>query len=285
MTSEELEDTALEAWQRVMLLTEGARPEIRERPDRDSPGVGGCDAIVARADSPQAVEHTTIDAYADQRRDTAHFMRAFMPLGERVAARFPDSWIEVFVPAHAVPPQQNPEALGERVFERACETMPSLPISDMFNLDQTRFDFEDLPFPVFISRQELAGQEPACFFTRVAPPDRKEQLVANIVAALEKKSKQLRPYRARMSTVLLIDFDDISLLNQYAVAEAFAEAAGRWTSSDSIDEVYLVDRRRRRGIWVFPVKLGGVVYPELEAEFQRCRREQFKATYGHLPSW
>jgi hypothetical protein len=280
MNARKREDEALDAWRATLSRIEGSSVMVISRPDRESQGRGGCDALVERRGTRQAVEHTTIDGYLDQRQDTARYREVFMPLEERVAREFGDFWIEIQVPSHAVPTGQDWEALKERLFARICEAIRSMPVASFCDLSFTQFDFPDIPFPIWISRQELAGQAPSCFIGRDAPQDRREQLVAGIARALEDKAQQLRAYRRDMTTVLLLDFDDISLLNQYVVAESFAKAAKeRPDAIAEIDEVYLVDRRRRQGIWVFPVKLGLRFYPDLP-EFQAFRSEQFNTTYG-----
>lgn len=279
------EDEALDAWCAAVSQIEGSAVTIISRPDRELPGRGGCDAIVTRGRARQAAEHTTLDAYLEQRQDTVRYRQVVVPLEERVAREFADSWIEIQVPSHAVPTGQDWEALKERLFARVCEAIRSMPIASFYDLTFTQFEFPDIPFPIWISRQELGGNSPGCYVGRDAPQDRHEQLVAGIVRALEEKAQQLSAYKGEMATVLLLDFDDISLLNQTVVAESFAKAAKeRPDAAAAIDEVYLVDRRRRRGIWVFPVKLGSRIYPDLP-EFLAFRREQFKVTYGAEPSW
>ena len=264
----------------VLSQIEGSAVSVVERPDRVSPGRAGCDAIVERGGVWHAVEHTTIDAYLGRRQDDARFRRVVMPVELAVAQEFTDSWIEIAVPAHAVPTGQDWDALRERFLGRICEAIHAMPIADYTDLSRTPFEWPDIPFPIWISRQDRREDAATCIMSRVRPEDTHDQLVAGITGALRDKSEQLRPYRGTMKTVLLLDFDDFVLLNQDAVAGAFARAAQDSAGADAIDEVYVVDGRRRR-VWVFPVKLGTRLYPELP-EFRQFFSEQFRMTYGRL---
>jgi hypothetical protein len=235
---------------------------------------------VDRRGARQAVEHTTIDAYFGQRQDTARYRNVLVPLEELIKAEFPDSWIAIIAPAHAIQKGERWDVLGERIFGRLCETIRSMPIADHRDSKSTEFTFSDIPFPIWIRRQGLGGEEPYCAIDRVAPADWRDQMVAGIVKTLKDKSEQLHPYRSdEVATVLLIDFDEISLVNQDSVAESFVHAGRRELDAFAIiDEVYLV-RWRPRGPWVFPVKLGCRLYPDLP-EFQVFRRTQYEVTYG-----
>jgi hypothetical protein len=273
------EDEAIETWCEVVGQLDGVRVTIVERPDSNSPGCGGCDAIVERGGNRQVIEHTTIDAYMGRRQDDHRFRLVVAALEQPVAESFPDSWIEISVPAHAIPTGQNWESLRELLLHRVSEGIYNMAIAKYDDLSRQKFEWSDIPFPVWISRQALAGDTPACHVFRVEPENKREQLVAGLARALNDKSDQLRPYHDKgMRTVLLLDFDDVALLNQDVVAKAFAEAAQEWKSPNVIDEVYLADGRRRH-VWLLPVKLGERLYPDL-TEFKQFFSKQFGMTYG-----
>ena len=277
MNAAQREDRALEAWCNVVGRIESSPIDIVERPDRDRPGLGGCDAIVRRLRTLQAVEHTTLDSYERRRDDDSRFRKVVMPIAPAIEAAFPDSWIELEVPVHAIPSGLNWVDLSSRLRDRCIDAIAQMPIASYYDLTRTRFDLPDIPFPVWISRQPSAGDRPSCILFRQAPGDRYEQLAADVSRALDDKSQQLSAYsREGKRTVLLIDFDDVVLLNRDLVATAFARAAaGRDLSR--IDEVYLVDSGRRPP-WVYPVKLDARQYPDLP-EFGQFFSEQDHTNY------
>jgi hypothetical protein len=279
MADHSREDTSIEVWCEVVGRMAGCRVVVVERPDRKGDGVGGSDAIVDRCGVRQAVEHTTIDSYRNRRQDNARFQQVLAPIAEQVQQRFPDSWIEVIVPVHAVRTGEDWDGLRERFLTEVIAVIEATPIaSPNAGPEYTDHKLPGIPFPVAITRQPLDGDQPTCIIGRDAPSDRHDQLVANITSALEAKARQLKSYRdAGLATVLLLDFDDLQLLNYDLVAAAFVMAL-KTGANDAADEVYVIDRRRKRRIWVLPVKLNDRLHP-VKPEFEAYRHAQFKWTW------
>lgn len=278
MNAAEREDRALEGWCTVVGRIEGSRIDMIERPDRDQPGRGGCDAIVRRRGVLQAVEHTTLDSYERRRDDDNRFRRVVMPIAPAIEAAFPDSWVELEVPVHAIASGQNWNELSVRLRDGCIAVIREMPVADNYDLTRTRFDLPDVPFPVWISRQPAGGDRPSCMLFRQAPVDRYDQLAADAERALEDKSTQLRAYHDDgKPTVLLMDFDDVVLLNRDLVATAFARASENRGGIEVIDEVYLIDSGRKP-VWVYPLKLEGRMYPDLP-QFREYFSEQYYANY------
>jgi hypothetical protein len=192
---------------------------------------------------------------------------------------FDDSWVEMEVPVHAIPTGQNWTTLREALIARCREALQGMPIADYHDLTRTRFDWADVPFPVWISRQpRVEGEQPKCIIFRQTPADLHDQLAVDIRRALDEKTTQLGAYKAAgHPTVLLLDFDDIVLLNRDSVGEAFARATRGWAGTNTIDEIFLVDTGRRPP-WVYPVKLGERIYPDLP-EFRAYFSAQYRSNY------
>jgi hypothetical protein len=113
---------------------------------------------------------------------------------------------------------------------------------------------------------------------RQAPADLHEQRAEDVRRALDGKAARLQRYQeAGTPTVLLLDVDDNVLSNRDVVADAFARAAATWERGDMVHEVYLVDSGRRP-VWVYPLKLGDRLYPDLP-EFREFFSEQFHVNY------
>jgi hypothetical protein len=167
------------------------------------------------------------------------------------------------VPVHAIPTGENWAQLHDRLSTRCVEAIGAMPIAEYHDLTRSRFDWPDIPFPVWISRQPVAGNSPKCIIFRQRPSDLHDQRAADIARVLAEKATQLRPYHdAGMRTVVLLDVDDVALSNSDVVADAFAHASATWEGRDFVDEVYLVDSGRRPA-WVYPLKLDHRSYPEL----------------------
>ncbi len=279
MNGDGREDRAIEAWCIVVGRIEHTAVDIVEHPDRERAGRGGCDAIVDRGGVRQAVEHTTLDSYQRRREDDDRFRRVVLPVAAVIEQTFPDSWVEMEVPVHAIPAGENWANLRDRLSASCVEAITGMQIAEYHDLTRTRFDWPDIPFPVWISRQPVAGNSPKCIVFRQVPADLHDQRAADIARALAEKAAQLRPYHdAGTHTVLLLDVDDVSLSNREVVADAFAHAFSTWEGRDAVDEVYLVDSGRRPA-WVYPLKLGGRSYPDLP-QFREFFSEQYHTNYG-----
>ncbi len=236
--------------------------EVLSRPDRESPGRGGCDAIILRAGRKCALEHTTVDAYSDQRSDSARFRKVVVPIEKALSAAFPDECIEVVVPSHAIPVGMNWDDIGQALRVGLLKEVRQLPRHER----PATLVVSGVPFPVSVTKRAPA-YGPECFVGRSLPEGRDEDLVGEMERVIRDKTEQLAPYRRDgMITIVLIEWDDIALLDRVLVAEGFAEASRR-VPPDALDEVYLADATRKP-IWFYPVKLGHRRYPDLP-DFRR----------------
>jgi len=273
MTSREREDRAIRHFCERLAAIEEWGVNAVERPDREKPGHGGCDAIIERGDRRFALEHTTIDSYSAQRADNHRFRTVVVPLEDAIRKAYPDSWIEICVPAGAVPTGTDWPRLAETLKEGCTEKIAQMPFGDQ----SYEFQLAGVPFPVLISR-ERRPQDPGCFVMRHAPGNLKAQLLDNIARAIRKKRDQLAPYRLQgLPTILLLDSDETALINRHFLTEAFVTAANRETV-DGLDEVFIAETRRDP-VWFYPVKLHSRIYPELP-EFQWFCHQQYTLTYG-----
>lgn len=273
------EDRAIDGWCTVLGRIEKSPIVVIEHPDREKPGRGGCDAIVERKNARHAVEHTSLDAYLRRREDDDRFRKVVLPITSAVESAFPDSWVEMEVPVHAIPTGEDWKQLRDRLLVRCLEAVDSMPLASYYDLTRTRFDWPgEIPFPVWISRQAVSGDAPTCVIIRQAPADLPEQRADDVRRALDDKTARLQKYHdAGTTTVLLLDVDDVVLSNRDVVAKAFGKAAATWERRDVVHEVYLVDSGRRV-VWVYPLKIGDRLYPDLP-EFREFFTEQCRTNY------
>ena len=275
----EREDRAIDGWCTVLGRIEKSTITVVEHPDREKPGQDGCDAIVDRKNTRHAVEHTSLDTYQRRREDDDRFRKVVLPIAAAIESTFPDSWVELEVPVHAIPTGEDWKQLRDRLLARCLEAVGSMAIASYHDLTRTRFDWPgEIPFPVWISRQPVGGDAPKCISFRQLPADLHDQRADDVRRALDDKAARLQSYQqAGTPTVLLLDMDDVALSNRDVVADAFARAAATWEQRDVVNEVYLVDSGRRP-VWIYPLKLGDRLYPDLP-EFRDFFSEQFHVNY------
>ena len=155
------EDRTISQFCTRLSLVERQEVLVVSRPDRENPGQGGCDAIINRGGRRFALEHTTVDAITGQRTDDARFREVVVPLEESIRAAYPDSWTEITVPAQAVPSGVNWGEIGGALREGCIRAIAQMPFDGRWH----QFEFQGVPFPVFISRRK-DPQDPACYVMR-----------------------------------------------------------------------------------------------------------------------
>ena len=267
------EDKTIEQFCARLAEIEQQKVEVIERPDRDNPEKGGCDAIIDRGGQRMALEHRTIDSYYGQRADTARFKQVIAPLEQSIRFCYPELWIEIAVPANAIPTGTNWEELAGTLCGYCKKAISKLPTDGRLH----KVTFQDIPFPLWISKDE-GRYSRGCYVARVSPENLNAHLEDNIACALREKCKQLAVYRAQgLPTLLLLDSDDIALVNHHSLAEAFRRASGRETTNE-LDEVFIAEASRDP-IWFFPVKINNRIYPDLP-EFNYFFEEQYFLSYG-----
>lgn len=270
-TVREREERGVEQLCKVLARIEQHQVKAVEWPDRNGEQ-GGCDAIIERGGVHHAVEHTTVDSFDHQREDSDRFTKVVVPLENALATEF-DSWfITISVPTGTIPTGVDWNALRDNLIKH-CRSA----INQMHKDEYREFTFEGIPFPVHINKQggEWGG---GVFVSHHAPSNVAEQLKADMARAIRDKREKLGRYKAKgVPTILLIDSDDIALVNDHTLATSFASAAAN-ESTESIDEVFLVEADRNPP-WVYPLKLEGKLYPNLP-KYDQFRQIQFQMTYA-----
>ncbi len=272
-TSMSRQERTIEQFCARLSAIEGQQVRIVERPDRDNPGQGGCDAIIDRGGCRFALEHTTVDSVVNQRADDARFNQVVVPLEEAIRRAHPDSWVEIIVPVHAIPTGTDWSQIAGAIRAGCIQAIAQMPFGEEYR----EFALDGVPFPVWICRRE-DRHNPVCYVMRQAPRDLHTHLENNMARAIREKRDQLAFYRTQgLPTLLLLDSDEIALANRDSLAGAFRRAADR-EPPEEFDEVFLAVTWRVP-IWIYPVKLYSRLYPDLP-EFRRYFEEQCTLTYG-----
>ena len=75
-------------------------------------------------------------------------------LAAAIESTFPDSWVELEVPVHAIPTGEDWKLLRDQLRARCLEAVGSMALASYHDLTRTRVDWPgEIPFPVRISRQ------------------------------------------------------------------------------------------------------------------------------------
>ncbi|HEX5036669.1 MAG TPA: hypothetical protein VFX30_05885, partial [bacterium] len=215
----------------------GERVEISSRPDKQNKGVGGCDAILGIQGKKVALEHTTVDSYEAQRKDSASFRKVIVPLEDFISKKMSNSWVEICIPSRSIPTGRDWTDITEKLKSDCLQEILKLPADDDFRT----FNFPGVPFEVELARHEGA---PGCYVMRRAPENRFRELENVIVNALKRKSDQLNSYkRDGYKVVLLLDSNDFVLMNRDNFAKAFEQAA-KEVNLGNFDEIYYCETYR-----------------------------------------
>lgn len=216
-------------------LADGAAVRVLEHPDRDRPGVDGCDAIILRGTRRVAVEHTRAYMYPGKPGVVKRLDRIRPIISERVTRRHPTSLVQVGVPIEEFAPGVDWDAMAAEVGERCAEV-----------LDQAGEAEGRLPVRVPCLRerafvQRLFRVRAPRGFCSVSPAiwgrEPEVDTVLDFRRAIAEKRETLMPYHDEgMPTVLLLDVEDYLAFD--AAVELYAQALAQ-EPSDGIDEAYL----------------------------------------------
>ncbi len=268
------EDRAITQFCERLSAIENQAVTILDRPDQSNPGKGGCDAIISRGADQQALEHTTIDSFARQREDDAKFEQVVVPLEEAIRVALPDSYVWVSIPVHVIPKGIDWRGLAQQLETECIKTLLEMPSAGPWG--ETRpYTLNGIPFPVNLMKCDAPGN-PGCHVMRIKPADQQNQLVANMVTALQNKDTQLAPYKERgFRTILLLDSDDVALVNRDTLADACKLAMTQY-NPNAIDEIFIAEADNEP-IWFYPVKLGDRAHPM--PEFRDYFKKQYRLIY------
>lgn len=183
--------------------------QIDRWPEDENPGQAEIEAVAGDL----AIEHTSIDTIANQRRDGDWFEEALIAV-ERIPVPFR---LRILVPYELVTRGADWPALESGLRDWITNVAPDL--SDgvhQFDLPAT---------PLSLSAENLSDCTPGVFLRRPAPDD--GTLAARVGDQIRRKLTKLAPYRAHgYTTVLLLESEDHSLMNQYKMLEAVREGLG-----------------------------------------------------------
>lgn len=269
------EDWAIQEFCEHLSRIDDQNVYVQSRPDgRGRTGPGLPDCILNRLGEDYTIEHTFINSYQNQVFYEKLFAKYIRPLEleDKIKTVYPDKLVHVHLPIDAFKRESDArnfdfETLTQNLIDAVGRTRETRNVGRT-----TEFQFPNTPFAVHINKCDGWG---ITFVTQVVPIQREQvsvYLTSEMSRAIRSKGEKLRAAKARgEKTVLLLDSDDYALINYEMLAEAFERASSDRSLFEGVDEVYI---QQRGGVcWIFPVKLGSRMYPDL-SEFQEYWNRQ-----------
>jgi len=183
--------------------------KVDRRPDQENRDVPDIDAIAG----PFAIEHTSIDSVPHQRRNNDWFMEAVGGLEDE----FPNLpfRLNITLKYEAVTTGQNWAVI--RQYIKQWIASESQHLADRVHL----ITIPGVPFEITVRKS--GSRAPGLFFSRVAPND--STLASRIRHQVDRKAQKLTPYKASgLTTLLLLENEDVALMNESIMLEAVRDA-------------------------------------------------------------
>ena len=202
--------------------------EVDSWPEDARPGTSEIDALAGHL----AIEHTSIDTLANQRRDSARFGETVSPL-EASLSPLLQFRLRVCFPYDAIAVGQNWAAI--RIAVAVWVVLDAGSLADGVH-------FITIPGTTFKSRIDKDSDgEPALVFYRAAAHD--PSLAARVREQILRKASKLARYSSeRRTTVLLVESIDGSLMNQHKMLQAIGQELPQLPPA--IDQLWYVDAPR-----------------------------------------
>jgi len=239
---------------------------VESWPDSETREPGACDAILKRGRGAWALDHTHLNSFRDHVKDNVLFNSITLQLQSSLAPICNEHHINIVLGI-----RELPHGHRETICQLEASLLRIIPtVVDDGQLHRITLDSPACEVHVSRRASKLAG----CFFHQLAPEGHNIELRQDIERAIRRKSKKLTRYKTEgKRTVLLLDTEDISSINEFTVADAFATATTQIDHS-CLDEVFLFDQPVGTDVhFVWPLKFRGVFQPD-RRWFDEFRRAQ-----------
>jgi len=215
--------------------------EVIEEPDKRIRDSKACDVIATIGGRNVAIEHTSIDSYKNQREENALFYKLFIPVKEQLEKklRVPGKFQLNTEPTINLKgfdyDKVRPEIIewclknAEKLEVGSPDTAPNHFISGKL---------PGVPFEIKLYRWpgKNGVQLSSSSFDEI-----KYELQGVLESALETRGRKIAKYsESGYRTVLLLESNEIQLLNDYIIREAFFELVKKLGDIELPDEIYLI---------------------------------------------
>jgi hypothetical protein len=250
---------------RNTLLT-GCATNVIGWPDEENPGKRCCDALILRGSEQMALDHRVIESFKDHYKDNVLLKSIVSPLQESLLGLYPSHRIRIHIRVRGLP-KANRDKMREDLKKGCIKALEATPDDSRIH----KHYVADVPCDIWVSR--TISKRPGCFVGRILPRDQDAELNSGMLGALESKSQQFYRFKDKgFYTILLLDTDDFSSLNEYMVGDAFSLAIKQCDIAP-MDEVYLFYRYPDNFV-ILPLKIGENTYPNL-IEFNLHYEKQY----------
>jgi len=201
--------------------------KIHRRPDEENRDSADIDAIA----DPFAIEHTSIDTLPNQRRDSDWFMQAAAGLEQELPQK-PSFRLNIILEYDAIAKGQD--------WVKIRQALRSWIIHDAPLLDDGRHVLNCIPgLPIRLYVKKASDRPPGVFFSRFEPHD--DTLPVRIYGLFERKAKKLSKYKSDgLTTILLVESDDIALMNEIKLLDGIQKAYPK-KAPTGVDKIWYAD--------------------------------------------
>ena len=199
-------------------------------PDKAERNQRACDAYAeALGVHPLAIEHTNVETFQRQKKDSARFSEVCGVLETELKAHFPYD-VTLIIPTFAIQTGTDWNGIRDTLREWLLTQVSTLPVG------RTDHQVEGVPFRITIWKGDRLGR--GFGVARTAPPTLETTEI--VTAALKNKNDQLQRYRANGDeTILILETDDIALIDHVELYKAFLQASA-CVPTPNIDQVWMV---------------------------------------------
>ncbi|MFT5697924.1 MAG: hypothetical protein ACI8ZB_000778 [Desulforhopalus sp.] len=185
--------------------------EIDSIPDEKNRSTPDIDAIAGK----YAIEHTSIDAIQNQRKDSSQYLQVIGSLEDELSKMI-DYHIGITLPYSGIKIGEDWNKIKENLKAWIMNSAHSLPDGNL-----TLHDISGIPFSIHIDKSQT--RIPGVFFSRFSPTD--ETFISRIFKQLTRKAEKLQPYQKQgFTTILLIESNDPALMNQGIILDSIKKA-------------------------------------------------------------
>ena len=212
---------------------QGAQFTITCWPDKTERNQRACDAYAeAPGVFPLAIEHTNVETFRQQKRDSARFLKVCGVLKAEMHDAFPYN-VALIIPTFGIQIGTDWSGIRGTLREWLLSQVSALPFG------RTHHQVDGVPFRITIWKEDRFSR--GFDIAREVPPnlETNDELTEIVAAALNNKNDQLQRYRTNGDeTILILESDDMALISHVELYKAFLQASA-CAPTPNIDQVWI----------------------------------------------
>ena len=206
---------------------------VAEWPDDNDRTDKAIDALAKEGDDRLAIEHTILQPFIDEKKDTSIFLRTVGTLDKATHLKMPGFSVTLSFEVGAVPNGTDWSKVAQAVEQWYLANQQAIPTG------QSKHVIPELPFQlaVAVSKSALNSREGFFFVGRVKPT--KKQLVDTVEQALNTKIEKLTAACAEKRILLLEK--DVPIYGNGEVGEILKKLLPQFPKLSQVEEVWVID--------------------------------------------